>query len=50
VVLAVGVRPQNQLYEQLRGRVPELYLVGDAKRPRKAMDAIYEGAMVGRQV
>ncbi|MEE9202148.1 MAG: FAD-dependent oxidoreductase, partial [Dehalococcoidia bacterium] len=50
VVLSVGVRSQNQLYEQLLGRAPELHLVGDAKQPRKAMDAIYEGAMVGRQV
>ena len=50
VVMAVGVKPQNQLYQQLQGRVPELHLIGDAKQPRRAMDAIYEGAVVGRQV
>jgi 2,4-dienoyl-CoA reductase (NADPH2) len=50
VVLAVGVRPQNQLYEQLLGKVPELHLMGDAKQPRRAMDAIYEGTLVARQI
>ncbi|MDP7240707.1 MAG: FAD-dependent oxidoreductase, partial [Dehalococcoidia bacterium] len=50
VVLAVGVSPQNQLYKQLLGKVPELHLVGDAKQPRRAMDAIYEGTLVGRQI
>ncbi len=44
VVLALGTRSSNDLGEQLQDKVPELYLIGDAKQPRKAMDAIHEAA------
>lgn len=43
VVLAVGARPERVLGEVLEQRV-EVYLVGDCVQPRKALDAIYEGA------
>lgn len=33
VVFAVGVEPQRTLYHALQGKVPELYLVGDAEEP-----------------
>jgi len=47
VVLAVGVRSENALYEKLKNRIGELHLIGDAKSPRKAYDAIHEGFRVG---
>ncbi|MGE5454899.1 MAG: FAD-dependent oxidoreductase, partial [Methylocystaceae bacterium] len=43
IVLAVGSKPNNELYEQLKDVVPEIYLIGDARQPRKVMDAIGDG-------
>jgi 2,4-dienoyl-CoA reductase-like NADH-dependent reductase (Old Yellow Enzyme family)/thioredoxin reductase len=48
VVLAVGVKPSTMLAEQVKGKVAELYIIGDAKEQRKALDAIAEGANAGR--
>lgn len=42
VVLAVGSRSSNQLYQALEGKVTNLDLIGDAIKPRKVMDAIRE--------
>ncbi|MBI2832437.1 MAG: FAD-dependent oxidoreductase [Chloroflexi bacterium] len=50
VVLAVGAKPENALFEQLKGTVPEIYRIGDCAEPRDAMDAIREGAEIGRIV
>lgn len=43
VVLAVGARSENTLAKQLKDKVSELYLVGDAVTPRKITEAIREG-------
>lgn len=43
VVIATGVKPNNKLNEELKGKVKDLRLIGDAKNPRKALDAIEEG-------
>jgi 2,4-dienoyl-CoA reductase (NADPH2) len=50
VVIATGAKAANALYEKLRGRVPEIYLIGDAKTPRKALEAVAEGLAVGRMI
>ena len=50
VVMATGAKSVNALYEKIRGRVPEVYLIGDAKSPRKALEAVAEGLEVGRTV
>ncbi|MFQ5829379.1 MAG: FAD-dependent oxidoreductase [Candidatus Methylomirabilia bacterium] len=50
VVLAVGTRSSNDMYQKLQGRVPELYIIGDAKQPRKAMDAIHEAATLAKEL
>jgi 2,4-dienoyl-CoA reductase (NADPH2) len=50
VVLAVGSRSCNGLFHSLEGKVPELYLAGDAAAPRKALDAIREGFEVGCRI
>jgi hypothetical protein len=36
--------------EQLKDQVRELYLVGDARSPRKAYEAIHEGFRVGLEI
>lgn len=50
VVLAVGSRPENDLFNQLQGIAPEVHLIGDAREPRKAMEAIHEGFKVGNMI
>jgi len=43
VIIAAGTCPVNDLYEQLKDSGVEVHLIGDAKRPRKAFEAIQEG-------
>ncbi len=50
VVLATGVKASNNLYDQIQGRVKEIHVIGDAKSPRKALEAVAEGFAVGRTV
>jgi pyruvate/2-oxoglutarate dehydrogenase complex dihydrolipoamide dehydrogenase (E3) component len=41
-VLALGVQPVNELAAALTGKVKELYVIGDAKKPAKIHDAVSE--------
>ncbi len=46
IVLALGTRSVNELQAELTGKVSELHIIGDASRPRKALEAIEEGVRV----
>jgi 2,4-dienoyl-CoA reductase (NADPH2) len=50
VVLAIGVEPVNDLYEEYKDQVEEIYLIGDARKPRKALEAVREGLEVGLKI
>jgi len=50
VVLATPSKPENELAEQLKGLVPELYTIGDCVKPRNSMDAIHEGFKLGCEI
>jgi mycofactocin system FadH/OYE family oxidoreductase 2 len=50
VVAAMGNEADDELYKALKGRVKELYRIGDAVAPRKADMAIHEGYMAGKRV
>ena len=52
VVLAVGFTSEKTLFEEVKKAFPELpvYCVGDCLDPRDAMEALREGAEVGRAV
>jgi 2,4-dienoyl-CoA reductase (NADPH2) len=43
IVLALGSKPENQLYYDLNERILNLHLVGDAKKPREIIEAVSEG-------
>lgn len=47
VVLATGVKARGELLAALKGRVAEIYAVGDCLKPRKVGEAIHEGYRVG---
>jgi len=53
VVISVGSKPDRSLMEELKEIIPELegfYMIGDCVEPRKALEAIYEGAHVAREI
>lgn len=40
VVLAIGSRAENKLAEQLKGKIADMVVIGDARKPRKVIDAL----------
>ena len=50
VVVACGGREDNGLYYDLKDRVEEIYVIGDAGGVRKVHNATMDGATVGRTV
>ncbi len=47
VVIAVGVTPENRLAEKIGQLVTEIQVIGDAKKPRNALEALREGFFAG---
>jgi 2,4-dienoyl-CoA reductase (NADPH2) len=50
VVMAVGNKPVNGLYEKIKAKGITSYQIGDCLEPRSAKAAIYEGAVIGRTI
>ena len=50
VVLAMGVSSAHQLAEEIKDKVSELYVIGDAENPATAFEAFAAGAEVGRKI
>ncbi|MFC1904909.1 FAD-dependent oxidoreductase [Chloroflexota bacterium] len=50
IVIAVGFEPRNELFQALRGMVPEFYNIGDSSQPAKILEAINSGARIGRAI
>ncbi|MEO2004433.1 MAG: FAD-dependent oxidoreductase, partial [Candidatus Poribacteria bacterium] len=48
VVVADGADPVNDLATALRGRVAEIYTIGDASVPRTVHEATLQGGLIGR--
>ena len=50
VVIATGTSPEDGLFKEINNLVPEAYVIGDAKEPRNALEAIREGFLVGLEI
>jgi len=50
IVLAVGSKPDDRVAKSLKGKVPELHVIGDASEPREALEAVYEGEEIALKV
>jgi pyruvate/2-oxoglutarate dehydrogenase complex dihydrolipoamide dehydrogenase (E3) component len=50
IIIACGTKSVDTLSKAIEGKVPEVYIIGDAKQPRLALEAIAEGAEVGRKI
>jgi 2,4-dienoyl-CoA reductase (NADPH2) len=47
IVIAVGMKSERRLVEEVQGIVPEMHVVGDCIEPRKIREAITDGYSVG---
>lgn len=50
IVLCCGSVAKDQLYEEVKDLFKEVYLIGDAKSPRKALQAVAEAYDLGRNI
>ena len=50
VILSLGARPNDKLVKELKGKVRELYAIGDCVRPSRIWDGIYEGFQIARRI
>lgn len=50
IILACGTISVDNLSNKIQGKVPEVYVIGDAKQPRHALDAVAEGREVARTI
>jgi len=50
IVLALGAVSNKSLYRNLRGKVSELYMIGDCVKPRKCLEAVHEGWRVALEI
>ena len=50
VILAVGFQEEDSLYRQLEPNVPELYLLGDARRVANIMYAVWDAFEVANHI
>lgn len=50
LVLAMGLVPRRDLYDTLKMEIPEIYAVGDVRRPGTIQEAIWDGFHVGHAV
>ncbi len=50
VILALGSESHNPLEAGLKAELQNVHVIGDAGKPRKAIDAVHEGFEIGRQL
>lgn len=50
VVLALGLKSNRRLIEDLKGKITELYEIGDCTKPGRVHNAIHEAARVARRI
>ncbi|MFP4642409.1 MAG: FAD-dependent oxidoreductase [Dehalococcoidia bacterium] len=50
VVMSIGLNLEKELYNSLSGRIPNLYVIGDANEVRNVMGAIWDAYEVARAI
>ena len=50
ILTALPLSPNTGLFDSLKGKVPEVYSIGDSREPRLIIDAIAEGYQIGNTV
>jgi 2-enoate reductase len=47
IIIAVGYKANDRLYQALEGNVPEIYCIGNSSEPRRILEATSEGYQTG---
>jgi pyruvate/2-oxoglutarate dehydrogenase complex dihydrolipoamide dehydrogenase (E3) component len=50
VIIAAGSEPDTEFLEKVKGKIAETYVIGDALKPRRILEAIAEGFDIGMKV
>ena len=50
VIISIGNKPDNQLYEEIKKQGITTYKIGDCKEARGAKEAIYEGTLIAGKI
>lgn len=50
IATALPLKPNNELLNALKGKVPEVYTIGDCNEPRLILHAIADGYRVAQEV
>ena len=50
IVLALGAKAERRLFDDLKKANVEFHPIGDCRQPNNIRQAIYEGALIGRQL
>ncbi|MGZ3559408.1 MAG: NAD(P)/FAD-dependent oxidoreductase, partial [Thermodesulfobacteriota bacterium] len=50
IVLAVGLKPDRELYQTLEGQTPNLYAIGDSRKAQNIMNSIWDAYEVARMI
>ncbi len=50
IIVCVGLRSEDSLYNILSKDFTEVYKIGDCKEPRKILDAIWDGYYIGNSI
>jgi 2-enoate reductase len=48
--ISIGLKPNRALYGALVGKVPRLYLIGDAREVRNVMGSVWDAYEVARAI
>jgi NADPH-dependent 2,4-dienoyl-CoA reductase/sulfur reductase-like enzyme len=49
-VLAAGFEPNESLFKEAEGEIPEIHLIGDASQPRNLGEALRDGFRIGHSI
>ena len=47
IIPVLGLKADTGLFEAVKGKAPEVYVIGDSKEPHLLMEAIEDGARIG---
>jgi NADPH-dependent 2,4-dienoyl-CoA reductase/sulfur reductase-like enzyme len=50
IIIATGYRPSGQPFAGLKSSIPVVHVIGDAAETRTAVEAIYEGSKIAREI
>jgi NADPH-dependent 2,4-dienoyl-CoA reductase/sulfur reductase-like enzyme len=50
IVLGMGISSVDDISDKIKDKVSEVYVIGDAKQGRTALEAIAEGSEIGRKI